>query len=572
MAETSATTSSLANRSSIVLDIPLALFLPAAMERLDQIVARLALAPMPLREPIQLDGASISTFFHHFRTAGAAINELAHHHLEQWAGFFDAFEGLAADNTLFAAYKASPAYATEFSAAVATRNYRISNQRSAARARGQIPTIWPNHGRALLAIHPDVEGWHRNLLTFAHKEPDEDRALQHLNRVVVDRLQAREHQIGISHGTGLSSSTLPSQADLIRAAQLPADFSPPAAEELHRLRLFVTSDGLLTRTPPHEQSYAQTLPPSTPQRSQRHVPPAEQTPERVDTADPPHPSAAGSPAAHFTPINRPPEEVGSPPAAPASAPDARPAGPSSPAPLDNAAPLLADRPSMEDDPPTGTPRRKGTECPQEEQELDELDRQLLGETVPDAGWGQSPADQVQGIIPPADAARWIDDGALPKPPAGNRRKHFLYQPTALRLRLPDQQGWDTIMKDVCERLLLPEDPRNTIRARGSVDLPVYEDFLGDGDLHQQVMEEVRVLEHHTRSEGSTCWAIQHSILQQILHCDALHYLLNVLLRPHCRYQLHAHPQPVIRPAPGSPPPSLFACPSPSCNWSRMRTR
>ncbi|KAL5040740.1 hypothetical protein BDW71DRAFT_201918 [Aspergillus fruticulosus] len=66
------------------------------------------------------------------------------------------------------------------------------------------------------------------------------------------------------------------------------------------------------------------------------------------------------------------------------------------------------------------------------------------------------------------------------------------------------------------------------------------------------MDEVRVLAHHTRSQGSTCWAIQHSILQQILQGDPLNYLLNVLLRPHCKYWLYVHLQPVIRPAPVAP--------------------
>ncbi|KAL4981265.1 hypothetical protein BDW68DRAFT_183731 [Aspergillus falconensis] len=104
------------------------------------------------------------------------------------------------------------------------------------------------------------------------------------------------------------------------------------------------------------------------------------------------------------------------------------------------------------------------------------------------------------------------------------------------------------MADVCKQLLLPEDPRHTIQVHGFVDIPVYEDFLGDGDLHQWVMDEVRVLAHHTCSQGSTCWAIQHSILQQILQGNPLNYLLNVLLQPYCKYRLYAHPQPVIRPA------------------------
>ncbi|KAL4870001.1 hypothetical protein BDV12DRAFT_195806 [Aspergillus spectabilis] len=54
----------------------------------------------------------------------------------------------------------------------------------------------------------------------------------------------------------------------------------------------------------------------------------------------------------------------------------------------------------------------------------------------------------------------------------------------------------------------------------------------------------------------------HAVLRyefQILNCDPLNYLLNVLLRPDHPYILHAHPQPVINPP---PPASIETSPTP----------
>jgi hypothetical protein len=51
--------------------------------------------------------------------------------------------------------------------------------------------------------------------------------------------------------------------------------------------------------------------------------------------------------------------------------------------------------------------------------------------------------------------------------------------------------------------------------------------------------------HHTSVEGGQRWGIQHSLLQQVLACHPLAYLINVALRPGHPVEMIRYPEPII---------------------------